>query len=166
MTEVATELPRRLDATAGFLELYGETHARLSGYAYNLVGDADLAAEVVQEAYARLLTRWVAVRTPRAYLFHIATNLAKDAWETRDRNATMLRDLRNATSGAAAAPDPSVWDAVERLPRRYREVVLLYYYADLPVPEVAAAVRRTDGTVKRLLAEARAELARALGDSR
>jgi RNA polymerase sigma-70 factor (ECF subfamily) len=41
---------------------------------------------------------------------------------------------------------------------RLREVVLLHYYADLPVAEVAAAIHRPVGTVKRRLHEARALL--------
>jgi RNA polymerase sigma-70 factor (ECF subfamily) len=53
---------------------------------------------------------------------------------------------------------------VGRLPDRLRDVVLLHYYADLPVGEVATAVRRPPGTVKRQLSEARAVLAQDLED--
>jgi RNA polymerase sigma-70 factor (ECF subfamily) len=162
MTEVAVPAPRAVRADEAFVAFYEASVGTLTGYAFQLVGNADDAADVVQEAYARLLTRWVAVREPRPYLFHVATNLAKALWEARARAAR--RALTEAES--VEAHDVSIWDAVSRLPRRYREVVLLYYYADLPLPDVAAAVRRPPGTVKRQLSEARAHLARALGDAR
>ncbi len=48
---------------------------------------------------------------------------------------------------------------MERLPGHLRDVVLLHYYADLPVEEVARALRRPVGTVKRRLSDARGILA-------
>ena len=60
------------------------------------------------------------------------------------------------------AHDPWLQDLVQRLPVRLREVVLLHYYADLPIEQVAAAVHRPVGTVKRRLHEARAALATAV----
>ena len=49
---------------------------------------------------------------------------------------------------------------VRSLPERLRTPVLLYYYADLPVPEIARLTRRKEGTVKSDLHAAR-ELLRA-----
>ena len=149
-----------------FAAFYAETVGPLGGYAYQLVGDPDLAADVVQEAYTRLLSRWVAVRAPRPYLFHIATNLARDAWSARQRTENTLRAVVDGRPALAVdAADPSIWDAVDRLPKKHREVVLLFYYADLPLADVAAAVRRPTGTVKRQLSEARDRLAEMLGEA-
>ncbi len=149
---------------AEFAAFYAETVGPLGGYAYQLVGDPDLAADVVQEAYTRLLTRWVAIRAPRPYLFHVATNLARDAWSARQRTQNTLRAVVDGRPALAVEPaDPSIWDAVDRLPKKHREVVLLFYYADLPLTDVAAAVRRPTGTVKRQLSEARDRLAEMLG---
>jgi DNA-directed RNA polymerase specialized sigma24 family protein len=50
------------------------------------------------------------------------------------------------------------------LPRRYREVLVLHYLADLPVQEVAAELRVPVGTVSSRLARGRAALVRALDD--
>lgn len=152
---------RRDDAFAAF---YADTVGKLGGYTYQLVADADVAADIVQEAYTRLLSRWFAIRKPRPYLFHIATNLARDAWASRQRTDQVVRGIVDSRPSLSVAPsDPSVWDAVDRLPAKHREVVLLFYYADLPLTDVAAAVRRPSGTVKRLLSEARELLAASLG---
>ena len=61
-----------------------------------------------------------------------------------------------------SAHDPWLRDLVERLPGHLREAVLLHYYADLPVADVALAIKRPVGTVKRRLHEARALLSDAV----
>ena len=163
----AVALTLGTDSSAGFAAFYADTVGPLGGYAYQLVGDPDIAADVVQEAYTRLLSRWVGIRKPRPYLFHVVTNLARDAWSARLAGDRLVRGIVDARPVVVVAPaDGSVWDAVERLPAKYREVVLLHYYADLGLGEVAAAVRRPVGTVKRLVSEARNLLAGALEDER
>ena len=67
--------------------------------------------------------------------------------------------LARRTEEASAAEHK---DAVDRLPPGLRDVVLLHYYADLPVEDVARAIRRPAGTVKRRLHEARALLSDAV----
>ena len=164
MTDVAEPATAAVSRTdERFHALYRAEFGRVAGYAFRLTRDSELADDIAQEAFTRLLARWIGVREPRAYLFHVATNLARDSWQAR------VRAERYAAQAAAVtrdqpAPDRSVLDAIARLPRRYREVVLLHYYADLPVPEVAAVVRRPAGTVKRQLSEARSHLALSLGD--
>ena len=110
--------------------------------------------------YARLLS----VRTPRAFLYTVAANLVRDHWrrETRDRG------VRAALAGEAyyrPGPDRSVRDLIDRLPERLRLPVLLHYYADLPVAEVAKVLGKPTGTVKRALSDARAALAPLLLES-
>ena len=148
-----------------FRDLYRTEYPRIAGYAFRLTRDAELARDMTQEAFTRLLSRWVGVREPRAYLFHVVTNLARDAWKARVRGERLAAAVALAAATSEPAPDRSVLDAIGRLPRRHREVVLLHYYADLPVPEVALAVGRPPGTVKRQLSEARAHLAGSLGGS-
>jgi RNA polymerase sigma-70 factor (ECF subfamily) len=169
VTEIADPMPAVPAATRGeagerFRALYRAEWPKVAGYAYRLTRDSELANDIAQEAFTRLLARWVGVREPRPYLFHVVTNLANDAWQARVRAARYAEHAAATAAAVQAAPDRSVLDAIARLPRRHREVVLLHYYADLPVPEVAAAVHRPAGTVKRQLAEARAHLARTLGD--
>ena len=148
-------------AVEEFRVFYAAQFGPVAGYAYKLTQDEELARDLAQEAFTRLLSRWVRVREPRAYLFHTVTNLVRDTWRAGRRDAELLDAL--VPVAEVAGPDRTVADAVSRLPERQREVVLLYYYADLPVPEVAAAVRMPAGTVKWLLSQARERLARVLG---
>jgi RNA polymerase sigma-70 factor (ECF subfamily) len=59
--------------------------------------------------------------------------------------------------------DPSVRLLVQSLPLRLRTPVLLYYYADLPIREVAVLTGRKEGTVKADLHAARELLRSRLG---
>jgi RNA polymerase sigma factor (sigma-70 family) len=60
----------------------------------------------------------------------------------------------------------TVRDAVLALPDRLRVVVLLHYFADLPVATVARQVEKSEGTVKRDLFDARQRMAQILGETR
>jgi RNA polymerase sigma-70 factor (ECF subfamily) len=149
-------------ADEAFERFYAETFGALAGYAWTLTGERSTAEELAQEAMARIYARWFVLREPQPYAFRIVTNLARDRWRHGKHERAALHDLLAADAPPA---DRSVLDAVERLPEQLRDVVLLHYYADLPVAEVARAIRRPVGTVKRRLHEARAHLATALEES-
>lgn len=140
--------------------LWDAHYPELTGWVAALVGDVDLAHDIVAESFARLIARLRTVREPRPFLFTVAANLARDHWRQADRDRRLTARLAAPT--AQAATDPWLRDLVERLPERLRVPVLLHYYADLPVAEVARALRRPEGTVKRCLAEGRAALLSAL----
>jgi RNA polymerase sigma-70 factor (ECF subfamily) len=145
-----------------FAELYSAEFSRLAGYLTAITGDIDLAREAAQEAFTRLFARWRSVREPRGFLYVVATNLCRHHWRQTGRERATVATLGHALPDGGPAHDPWLRDLVERLPVRLREVVLLHYYADLPVAAVAAAIHRPVGTVKRRLHEARNELAAAV----
>lgn len=151
-----------------FKALYRAEFAALAGYCWQLHGDREAAAETAQEAFARLFGKWTGVQQPRAYVYRIATNIIRDSWthqkrsrETFDALTRDTEDQHEPDQAAAVA----VRTAVSTLPQRLRPVVLLHYYADLTVEDVAAATRRPVGTVKRQLSEARTLLANQLQES-
>jgi len=148
-----------------FEALYAAHFGPLSGYLLSLVGDPGVAVELAQEAFTRLLSRWLTVRDPRAWVFFVGTNLARDHWRGTARDRALAQQSALTTPETTSAHDPWLTDLVSRLPARLREVVLLHYYADLPIEEVARLVRRPSGTVKRRLHEARQALAANLGET-
>ena len=147
-----------------FPTFYRQTFSDLAGYAWSLTRDAHQADELAQEALTRVYARWGLLRDPRPYAFRIVSNLVRDAWRDAQRRRTLVPPT--VEEGVVQAPDDATLDAVRRLPEPLREVVLLHYYADLPVAEIARVVRRPVGTVKRRLFDARAQLATALEESR
>jgi RNA polymerase sigma-70 factor (ECF subfamily) len=164
VTVASPDATRRWNVVASrehaFLALYGAEYAPLASYCWRLTRNAEVAADLAQESFTRLYARWLGVREPRAYLYHVATNLVRRQW--RQQAQTAAAPLHEPA--VASSPDDglAVRLAVERLPRRLRDVVLLHYYADLSVADVAEAVQRPAGTVKRQLSEARRLLAERL----
>ena len=142
-----------------FADLYSCTYRPLTAYCYGLVGDPQVAADLAQEAFTRLFARVVAVREPKAWLYLVATNLCRDAWRDQEKQRQLVQRTGVVLDHYVAEPDTGVRDLVERLPSRLRDVVVLHYYADLPVAEVARVLNRPTGTVKRRLLEARNLLA-------
>ena len=150
---------RETSRAAAFEALYVELYPRLAGFCYGLTGDTQVAQEVAQEAFARLFSKVGTVRQPRAWLHLVATNLCRDTWRRQERDRSLVERAAQVWVHETPAHDSSVRDLVERLPERLRSVVLLHYYADLPVAEVAIVLHRPVGTIKRRLLEARAVLA-------
>jgi len=150
------------DASVGadqFAALYLAQFGPLSGYAQALTGDPAAAVDIAQEAFTRLLARWRAVRDARAWLFFVATNLARDYWRGVARDRDLTDRITPRTGSSAGAHDPWLRDLVERLPARQRQAILLHYYADVPVEEIARLLRVPVGTVKRRLHDGRQRLA-------
>jgi RNA polymerase sigma-70 factor (ECF subfamily) len=135
----------------------------LAGYCASILASADLGAEVAAEAFVRLWSRWSSVDDPRGFLYVVATNLCRDHWRRAARERRAVHQLGHGLTDVPAV-DPWLRDLVDRLPDKLRKPVLLHYYADLPVAEVARALHRPEGTVKRQLSEARALLADSIED--
>ena len=147
-----------------FAALYRAHFGPLSGYATALTGDSGAAVDIAQEAFTRLLARWRKVRDARAWLFLVATNLSRDHW----RSVTRDRDLSDRAAfqlrGAEQPHDPWLRDLVERLPERQRQAIVLHYYADISIDEIARLLHVPVGTVKRRLHDGRTRLAAEVRD--
>ncbi len=160
MSDVAS--PAAEEQPCDFVEFYVTHFPALVRYALRLTGDVELARDIAQEALTRTFTRWIGVRNKEGYVYLVTTNLARDRWKTRQRESVALRRL--GSTPPASGPDLAVRDAVERLPKRLRDIVVLHYFADLSIEQIAALVRRPQGTVKQRLFAARKALAEALGE--
>jgi RNA polymerase sigma-70 factor (ECF subfamily) len=146
-------------------ELFAALYPRLSGWVRRLVGDDGTAHEIASEAFTRLWARWTRVEEPAGFLYVTAANLVRDHWRKMERERRAMRRVttEEALKQQPAETDPSVRMLVQSLPDRLRNPALLYYYADLPVREVAALLGRNEGTVKADLYAARELLRARLG---
>jgi RNA polymerase sigma-70 factor (sigma-E family) len=132
---------------------------------FRLLGDRGEAEEVAQEALARAYARWPSVADhAEPWVARVASNLAIGRW--RRRRPTVL--FVGSHAGARPSNDEhslerlGLADALRRLPRRQREVLVLRYLADLPERDVATAMHTSVGTVKRHAHRALASLRRDL----
>ena len=147
-------------------ELFAALYPALAGWCRRLTDDDGTAHEIAAEAFTRLWARWTNVDEPRGFLYVTAANLVRDHWRRLERER---RAMRRVTAEAVVhgqsreGADPSVRLLVQSLPLRLRTPVLLYYYADLPIREVAVLTGRKEGTVKADLHAARELLRSRLG---
>ena len=146
-----------------------EAHATaLLRYLTRLSGDSDVAADAVQEAFARLMSRTVRDERPRAWLFRVGTNLVREWARTGKRRAELLEQAPPMAS-AGEPPDPPDADAerrvlaervravLDRLPERDR-TILLMREEGFTHHEIAAVVGTASKSVGTLVARALAKL--------
>jgi RNA polymerase sigma factor (sigma-70 family) len=153
-------------------DVYDAEFGRLAGWTAKLVGDPDLAHDFATEAFVKLLRNWSTVRQPRAWLYVTVANLVRDHWRKRDREARAYQrhaagaDEHLNLAAGDLATTLAVRDAVLALPDRLRVPVLLHYFADLSVAQIASHLGKSDGTIKRDLYDARARMTTRLEGTR
>jgi len=131
--------------------------ARATGllrYGYALTGSQHDAADLVQEALARLGTAWHRVQRkgdPEGYVRVTMARLHVSWWRRRRRERLVgaVPD-RGYTDRALAVVDAKsgLWQALATLPPRQRAVLVLRYYEQLPDEEIAAVLGISRGTVR------------------
>lgn len=154
---------------ADFTDLVGAELPRLQRIARLLVGDPDVADDMVAEAIARTLPKWRAgaVHDPPAYLRRVLVNVVHRRW--RRRRLSLRSDHRAidwlqpaGDSATAAADRDRTLRALATLPARRRAVVVLRYYDDLSEARIAQVLGIGVGTVKSTLSRALEQLRTAL----
>jgi RNA polymerase sigma-70 factor (sigma-E family) len=145
---------------AAFPELFRAAYR----VAYRLTRSREDADDCAQEACARAYTDWKKLNrrgdvTP--WVVRVSGNLAIDRWRKTTRNRALPASAE-ATSAPADRVDLA--HALDGLPRRQREVVVLRYIADLSEATVASALGCSVGTVKTHASRGLAALRRVLAD--
>ncbi|HMC69974.1 MAG TPA: SigE family RNA polymerase sigma factor [Mycobacteriales bacterium] len=121
--------------------------------AFLLTGDWALAEDLVQTALARAYPRWdrIARDNPEAYVRRVLVNTWSSWWRRRWRGEVPTDEMpERAVQDEYARADrrSAVHDALSRLPRRQRAIVVLRYHEDMTEPQVAHALGISVGTVK------------------
>jgi RNA polymerase sigma-70 factor (ECF subfamily) len=151
-----------LTMTVSDTELYRAHADELIRYATVLVGP-DEAPDVVTDAVLAAFATpgWHDVAQPRAYLYRAVLNTAMSSHRSRERRRR--RELVVAMRPVAPESSPSespidVHRALATLSPQQRAVVFLAYWEDQPPALIAATLDVTEGTVRKQLARARAQL--------
>ena len=152
-------MPGVVEAVDTFETLYRTQHADLVRLSYLITGSAHVAEEVVHDSFLAIRSRWDSIRVPRAYLRRTVVN----------RSRSHLRRLR-VEREAPIDPQPVVipgdldetWQLIQRLPAKRRTALVLRYYLDLSIDDIAEAMDIRPGTVKSLLHRGRETLRKQL----
>src|SRR5215831_11089836 len=161
----------REHATDVVAALFGEHHLELVRLALVMVGELATAEDVVQDTFERLHRRRHGLRDEGDGLLRYARSAVLNRCRSLHRRAVVARRHAPALAGPPAACPDSAAQAAERevlvaalrsLPHREREVLVLRYYADLDVGEVARILRIGPSTVRSAAARGLAGLARVI----
>jgi RNA polymerase sigma-70 factor (ECF subfamily) len=146
---------------AAFERLYAATRAKLYGAVLRILRRADLADEVMQEAYLKIWNSAgqfdPAVASPITWMVAIARNRAIDL--ARKKRDVSVEEAPEALEFAADIADPlagrerseelaRLLDCLGRLDPEPRQLVLLAYYNGLSREELAARIGRPVNTIK------------------
>lgn len=164
------------------IDAYGDMLFRISFLRLRNVQDAE---DVVQEVFYQYLKTSQVFESPeheKAWLIRVTLNACRKVWRSAARRPQKsleegapelgLEEGRDAGSGTTV-PDPEetavrqeerrrVLEAVMKLPERYRDVVHLFYYEEIPIKEIARLTGRGESTVTSQLTRARIRLKKLL----
>jgi RNA polymerase sigma-70 factor, ECF subfamily len=171
------------DNAMAFNILVGRYKDPLTNFVFRFVGDMDDCQDIVQESFVRAYRNrasYKPVAKFSTWMYTIATNLAK--------SFLRRRKLRRVFTFSRAADEPEpiyevpdenaradallethqrqerIQKALEELPNRYREIVVLRDIQELSYEEIAAITGLPMGTVKSRINRARALLQEMLKD--
>lgn len=161
MLETAERMGR-VTTSPGFDEIWARLRLPMLQLAVLLVDDRAAAEDVVQDAFTGL-HRHLPVDNPSAYLRASVLNGCRSVLRRRRlaRAHVPLVDRPGAGPDealAVAEEHRAVTDAIGRLPRRQREVLVLKYWAGLSDAEIASELRVSLGTVRSSASRARTAL--------
>lgn len=173
---LAAAVPARVAPRIAFADAVREHQDEVFGVALRITGDRDAARDVMSATFLkayRAFDRYDPSRPLRHWLLRIATNEAISHARARSREQRRHADVE----AAVAVPDPvatpeatsiareereRIRRAVTELPERYRVVIVLRYFNELSVEEIAAVTGRPASTVGVQLLRGRALLRTAL----
>ena len=133
------------DERVGFEEAYAVHRTPLLRLALLLTGSREQAEDVVQAVFTTAYPRWDDIDEPRAYLRRAVVNASNDVHRRRAK----VRRLSPEPEPVTSIPDvDETWALLVRLPARQRTVVVLHFYEDQSLVDIARLLGRPAATVR------------------
>lgn len=151
--------------TGAFDALFDKHRRGVFSYVMGMVGDRGLAEDIVQDCFLELVRNLERIKPEQGaggWLYRVARNRAIDQLRTRRRGigkvGTDFPDASPAAEQVDSGPTPleeavareraiGVREALEMLPPKERDLLLLRFFGDLKFNEIARLRRRPLGTV-------------------
>ncbi len=141
--------------------LYREHGNRLWWALVAFSGDREIASDAEAEAFAQALRRGDAIRDPLAWVWKAAFRIASGELQERGRVVQAASETSYELPESAA----EVAAALRQLPARQRASIVLHYYADRPIREIAEILGTSPSTVAVHLHRGRNRLRDLLGEN-
>lgn len=120
--------------------------------------DPDLASDAVAEAFAQALVRGSAIRSPAGWVWRTSFRIAAGMLQERSRSVR----LAGTESYEMREPGGDLLTGLARLPAKQRAALILFYYADYPIRQIAEILRSNPIAVRVNLSRGRNRLRRIL----
>jgi RNA polymerase sigma-70 factor (sigma-E family) len=171
VTEVERSETTEAESAGRLAELYVRHAPGGLRLAYLLTGDRNLAEDLLQDGFVRVVSRLRHLRQPDAfdaYLRRTIVNLSRNAHRRRALERGHLEIERRQPIPESREPDIvlelDMRRALLALPERQRAAVVLRFYEDLPEGEIAEILRCRPSTVRSLVFRAIRSLHDDLGE--
>ena len=145
------------------IDLYGDALLRLC---YLYLHDWQMAEDAVQDVYINIFRKYKEFQgqsSEKTWITRIAINICKSYLRTPWKKKVLYGDLNpvwdeEKEAQEAVFRDDTVILAIYQLKPKYREVVLLFYYQELKVKEIAGILGISESAVTVRLTRAREQL--------
>jgi RNA polymerase sigma-70 factor (sigma-E family) len=161
---------RSRERVSGFAELVEARSTALLRLAYAVVGDHQLAQDLLQEALVKVYVAWPRLRDASAAEAYARRTIVTTAISWRRRRSfheppvdSVPDSEGDADQSDRLATHDVLWQQVRGLPPRQRTALVLRYYEDLSEAETADLMGCSTGTVKSQLSAALGKLRERLG---
>ncbi|MCG5220430.1 SigE family RNA polymerase sigma factor [Streptosporangium sp. KLBMP 9127] len=138
-----------MDDASDFAHFAANRADALFRFGYMLTGNPHDAADLVQEALARLRSSWPRVQRkhdPEGYVKTTIIRLHISIWRRR-RREVLAWEVPDQPQSVTESP-LDLWDELAKLPKRQRAVLVLRYYEDRSDAEIAQLLGISPGTVR------------------
>lgn len=163
------EMTTARESVAAFSSFYEQTAPVVFKALCATLGNSDLARDATQEAMTRAWLRWAQVsrtRNPPGWVYRVGLNWARSRFRKLRRDVMGVAVDREREPAASDMPDLDVASALRVLPQEHRAVLVLRFYMDWTVEDVADVLGVPAGTVKSRQHWALKRLREELGDDR
>jgi RNA polymerase sigma-70 factor (sigma-E family) len=141
-------------------ELYTANAQRAGRLAYFLVGDKELAQDLVQEAFLKVFARWGNLRKAHSFASYLNRTIVNLAHKAHRRRGVERRYLAKQPRLEALAQErdfetaDELWQRLQLLPHRQRTAIVLRYYEDLSDQQAADAMGCSETAIASLVQRA------------
>lgn len=158
-----------------FAELYTATYQSQYRFAYQYVKDPYLAQDILQEVYILVLKNLDTLKNPRlfvSWLHQITFRICFDTYQKRKRQEQELdyissgqaSDFSESFSDVMTNPEKHILNkdakarlmqAIQSLPPQYSQAIIMRYYNNMSIEDIAVAMDYCRSTAKRRLRKGR-----------
>ncbi len=148
-----------------FYQLMESNKIKLYKMAYSYLRNEIDSLEAIQETTFRAYKKLRSLKDPKyfnTWIVRILINYCMD--ELKRRKRTIVKDVETAVNSNMNMNKIEIEQALDYLQTKYQTVIILKYFQDLTIHDIADLLKRPEGTIKTWLNKALKELRKYLGE--